>query len=439
MDFTITLLSNADSSNAEGINTLSNFSNYIQPPININSYEWEYAVQSMFCHNEFKNAQNDFLEVSCDLTSPLAHQSNTIAFIARPKETDGKIASIYYEPFIKEYFPVATNYISNINIQIWTTKEGSSVSYERDLLGGQPTVVKLHFRRRNMFSTDYVIRVESDKAKNPMYPKNTCQSFWTNLGREFSFDPETSNLEVALSSITYKPQFQMSGDQYVYVHQYNAKDTTKEIFKKKIELFSGVTLKQYISYINDKVLSVFKTSTDPVDIMVDYKVSRNGKKRLFLVANKKCVIQLPYSVMYNMGERGFIPIEGMSESDASDSYSFKLILGTNQIYEFAAVPDPFAFFPDMGFVYCDFIQGSYIGNGSAPILKSFPISHKAHNMDYHTYSVHNPEYYPLAKYDLSSVHFSIKDITGNLIPFQDLKSNVIITLLIRDRNKYRLF
>jgi len=113
----------------------------------------------------------------------------------------------------------------------------------------------------------------------------------------------------------------------------------------------------------------------------------------------------------------------------------KIKLQSEKFYFFDVPINPFAMFPDMAFLHCDFVQPNLVGNSSSPILKSFPI--KRHNVDnYVTFSVTHPEFFPVSKYDLSFVKFELKDIVGNLLPFQNNKSNVIVTIFIRNRNKY---
>ena len=435
MDFTVTVLSNADPGSSSKNNTLSNFTNYINPGLVLGSEPWEVALIYFYCHNQFVNNQNDFLEVSCDLILPQNQQSRTIAYIARPKEYNGIVKPVYYEPAVKEYFPVATTYISSINIQLWTTKEKSNVSYENDLLAGQATVVGLHFRPTNMFSIDHVLRIESDAKKNYMFPNNTCQQFTVELGPEFNFDPNAYNLEVALSSITYKTRFEFDT---LEILQFDEKQPDKQVFAFKAPAFTGSTLTQYINYIENDVLKPLKEkSPKPVEIEISFAKSRsNNNKRLYLVAKTTCIIQFPYSMMLNLGERSFTPIKGISFSDAKTAYSYKLKIGPNNTYTFAAPASPFAFFPDLGFIHCDFIQNNIFGNSDAPILKTFPIQQKDIDTDYVTFSVAHPEFYPVCKYDLSFVHFILKDIVGNPLPFLDKNANTVLTLFIRNKNKY---
>lgn len=441
MDFTITLVSNADTNQKEqSANTLTNFTNVIIPPFTI-GVNWEVALVSFFCHNQFIHDSADFVEVGCNLVSPLTRQNNSLALIARTQETSKHAPKpIFYEPRVREYLPVCTTIIGEVNIQIWTTGEGSGRVFQADLLAGQPSLVKLHFRPRTMYSNDFVVRVESDKNKNKMFPDNTCQSFTAEIGREFNFNPGEQDLEVALSSITYKPKFEMKGDAHQRVYQYDVASPKTILYQYDIPAFTGATINDYVSYVNNQVLKPLKNkSKSPVEVTLDYSAPTSGKRRFGLIAEKECVIQLPYSLMFNMGERSFVPQKGISLSDATSAYSYKLQLNHTKKYEFAAPPDPYAFYPDMAFLHCDFIQENVIGNTSAPILKGFPLTHKAHDMNYHTFQVYTPEYYPVSKFDLSTMSFSLKDITGQYVPFQDKNANVIVTMLIRNRNKYKMY
>ena len=123
MDFTVTLISNADTNKKEqNSNTLTNFTNVIIPPFAI-GVNWEVALISFFCHNQFRHEESDFIEIGCNIVSPLTRQNNSLALIARSKETSISAPKpIFYEPRVREYFPVSTTVIGTVNIQLWTTK-----------------------------------------------------------------------------------------------------------------------------------------------------------------------------------------------------------------------------------------------------------------------------------------------------------------------------
>ena len=158
--------------------------------------------------------------------------------------------------------------------------------------------------------------------------------------------------------------------------------------------------------------------------------------RLYIRSNQTIVIQLPYSLMYNMGQRDFVPQEGISRSAAVDEYSFQIEIRAGQRYTFQTTPDPFAFCPLSGFVYCDFIKYNFVGDKSEPLLKEFPLEATNRRNFYVTYSTQNPEYHPLSKFDLSTVQFALRDVTGAPLPFKDKQSNVIITILLRKKTNY---
>lgn len=437
MSFYVTLLSNDLRSEefTKTINTLSEFVNTYSPSIILNG-KWEVAVASLFCHNQYSTNKPDFLHVSTNLVLPLESQTNVICTIARPKAFQGKVGHVYYEPLIKEYYPVYMNQISSIKINVKPVNEDFSES-EAKLLAGQPTIVKLHFQQQRMYSPDAVVRIYSKHTDNPGLANNKAYNFYAQLGRQYNFDPDSVDLEVALSSITYQPHFTIKAEQHLKIQQFDIKDNKKEIWSTTVKPFQGSTIQEYETYIQNDVLNQYKNAKDPVNLLVTVEEDVLGLKRFTLVTEKPCVIQFPYALMFNMGERNFIPKKGLSEKDATSNYSYKITLNNPNIgYKFQATPDPFAFYPDVGFLYCNFIQYNRIGNTSAPILRAFPISHKNEGINYTTYNCPSPEYFPVSKYDLSNLQFEIRDVAGEYLPFMNANSNVSITLFIRNRNKY---
>ena len=432
-EFFIYLVSNTE----DNYNTLSNFTNNFSTPILLDNGNWRFALHSMFCHNQFSNDEKgDYLKVSCNLITPLENQDDTLAIIARKKTSvHYQNNKIFYEPDSKEYFVPNTKFINNIKIQLNLLSSSSNYYTEgAKLLSGQPTVIVLHFMKFNMFSPDFIVRINSSSVYNEMYTKNTASNFRTNLGRSFNFDPESGDREVALSSITYNPEFSLSSEEHLTLKLFNADKPDEKIWQGQCEEYVGNNLTDYVNYLNDKVFAKFGSNNKGLEIICDLK-TKEGKEIIELTANKKCVIQLSYPLMFNLGERNFIPKTGISEKAATESYSYKIYLAPTQPYEFQAEPDSGAFFPDMGFVYCDFIKYTNIGEVSAPILKSFPIIHTNEKSGFVTHSVKSLEYYPLSKFDLSNVNFSLRDVSGNLLDFKNKKQNIILTIMIRHQNK----
>ena len=438
MSFYVTVLSNdiLNKNYTNSINTLSNFVNTYSPTIDLDG-DYEVSLASIFCHNQYSTDSPDFLHICSDLILPIESQSNVICSIARPKAYNGETRSIYFEPLIKAYYPVCKNTISSIQIIVKPVNQDLTEN-SASLLAGQPTVVKLHFRKKRMYSPDAVIHVHSKHIRsNELLKDNKAYSFDVSLGRLYNFNPDEVNLEVALGSITYQPKFTLNSNEHLKIQQFDVNNKTKVIWSKVVKPFRGQSIQEYETYIQQEILDSFKLSPDPVELIATLTQDSTGIKKFHVYANKQCVIMFPYALMFNMGERNFVPKEGLSEKDASSNYSYKLTLpGQETPYIFQAGPDPTAFFPDMGFLYCNFIQDVRFGNTSAPIFKSFPIKQYRNGTNYTTYEASTPEYFPLSKYDLTNIHFELKDVTNAFLPFLDNNSNVSLTLFIRNRNKY---
>jgi len=430
-EFYLTLVSNTFNPNE--YNTLSTFSNFFANPICLKSQQWKFGLHSIFCHNQFKNDEDgDYLKVDCDLISPIENQDRCLCIFARPKKENHTTESIYFEPNVKEYFPTNTDRINHIGIKLSLPKANANLP-QAILLSGQPTVIVLHFVRTNMFSPDFVIRINSSKEYNEMYQDNTSNHFRTILGRSFNFDPAEGDREVALSSITYKPEFSLSTTDQTSLYLYDADEPKKLLWDGKFPEYSGSSLNEYVIYLNDKVLSQFSNYDSSLMILANLKMdSEEATELIHISSNKPCIIELPYALYFNLGERNFIPITGISELE---DFSYKIYVSNDKPYVFETSPDPNAFFPSMGFLYCDFITYNNIGDNSAPILKSFPLERTTKTQDFVTYSVKSLEYYPLSKFDLSTMEFSIRDVAGNLLPFKNKNANTMLTIMIRRQNK----
>lgn len=432
--FYVTLVSNdAETAILEnGHNTLSSFTNTLADTINFERSSWWFSLHSIYCHNQYNSDDADVLQVRCDLLTPYEGQTDIIATVARPKAKNKLPQHIYYEPDVPEYFQVNRSIISAIKIDIEATCADISSVCSNKLLAGQPTIVVLKFVQLTQMAP-LVLRVNSHPSHNAMYRNNRPNSFRASLGGQYNFDPDAGDLEVALSSITYQPSFSLGNKKHLQAFLFDTEDSKKVKQTVTYSDFQGETIDQFIIYLNDVALKDFKTADNQQLLTVDDVIGNDGIRRLQLHCKEKCILQLPYPLMFNMGERGFIPADGIDRDDAVTEYSYKLYLkpGNGNEYDFEAAPDPWAFFPDMAVIYCDFVSEKYLGSVTAPILKSFPITVKDGGRQYITYTVKNEEYCQMSKYDLSSVFFELRDISGNLLPFKNMNSNVLITFLIR--------
>ena len=439
--FILTLMSN-DTTQGIGYhnhNSLTHFENTLQYPIKLGEGKWVVGVKTFFCHNQFKDNKADFLNISCSLITPKQGQINSILQITRPKKKRPKELNpkIFYEAEIVEFHPVNCTHLSTIEIDIFALNTKFYDDCTNKLYSGQPTILTLEFKRDYpMSNTPEAITVQSIPTAN--WPDNTCASFSVDLGPAYTYNPNDGELEVSVSSISYQPQFQLTTEDHLEVKIIDPNNPKNVIYKIKVKEFLGNSADSYIFWLNDTVFHAL--SKAPNSPKIECLPNAAGILALsYSNANiPQVIIQLPFSMMYNMGERNFVPLDGISRTDASSNYSYQLIIKNESPVTLQVPPNPNAFMPETGFVLCDFAKYTPMGSNLSPIIKVFPM--EAHNAKglYTTYTSKSELYYPVSKYDLSTVRFELVDSTGSPIPFKHKNSIVRITLLLR-KKKVSLF
>jgi hypothetical protein len=94
-------------------------------------------------------------------------------------------------------------------------------------------------------------------------------------------------------------------------------------------------------------------------------------------------------------------------------------------------------FPTHIYVYCDLIEGQYVGDTIAPILRMINTEYQQYKYGANvTKSFASLQYVPLLKLEFSTVEIDLRDYTGNLIPFGGGHSAVTIHFRRRRRNQY---
>lgn len=430
-EFFLILTSTTDSvfHNADLKNTLLSFENTFGSPLKLQAADWMIALSTLYIHNEFKNSsvleqKPTYLRILCEEISTIGTQELCLGIVGR-KPTSLKAKSIFYEPKNREYFPLSSFMISKLHIKI---KVGNSVKPDIPgikLFSGQPTTIILHFKRRMMAIPQQIIRVESHPRGNDILENNTCQKFSCQLGSALKFDPLAQvDYEIAVSSITYVPNFPLGANVPFRSKIYNSKGVLKKLVTHRTP-FSGTNLNDFKIYIND-ILSKFDKSIRGIEIRIDV-VADTGK--IMIVSSKNCELCLPSDLLYNMGLRDF---EKQPNRIKYVNDEMRLIIQAGIQWNMDTFPDYAAFIPEIGFIYSDFVKTSIVGEQEVPILKSFPIHRNPADRNiYITHSVSVLEFYPLNRFDLSYVSFSVRDITGGLIPFVDKNANFIITMIMR--------
>ena len=427
MSFYVTLTSNA---NTEIMyNSLTNFTNIFSEPLKLHGLVWEVGLHSIYCSNQFKESVNrkiTFIHILCSIIRQDNNPSQSLAILARPFHTN-----LYHEVKQKQYFPVNSQYLSDIRLKLQFGNKKTSV-INQELLPGQPTIIVLHFRLKNMSSPLCVLHLESHNQLNPRKDSNYTNKFAVELEAPLRFS-SGQNIEVAISDITYQPYFQYSDESHYTIKLYDYR-THEEVWSTIIDPYTGDANKiySYVAYIG-RICDLFNNAPSKPNITC----RKEGAiiPYLTLLSDQPVEIGLPYSLLFNMGERNFEPKynnEFRIRLAPANTENNGIVNTYKEIHKFEANADPTAFYPEMGFVYCDFIKYNIMGESYAPILKAFPIEKKVKDRNYTTYTTESLEFYSISKYDLSVMNFDIRDVTGNFLPFKDNYGNIIITLVFRE-------
>ena len=86
--------------------------------------------------------------------------------------------------------------------------------------------------------------------------------------------------------------------------------------------------------------------------------------------------------------------------------------------------------PEMGFLYCDIVENSYINNNVSRLLSIIPLR----NLHYHNtrfYEFSNPNYYPISLKQFEGISFQMSDSQGQIIEFVD-DGNLILNLQLKN-------
>lgn len=428
-NFFITLIS-SDHGIKSVKNTLTKFENYLERPLNFNHQEWSVALSCITMHSEIASPAPwvpFYIYVNCDIIKEQNGQDKYIAIFAVKEPKPGQ-KILRYEPKNKIYYDLSTFYIERILIElVGGNQKPKQFPINIRLYSGQPTVVVLHFKRKIMQRPQFVLNCSSFSEQNRLlFPENQCNNFKSYLGPSYKFNVNDGGLfEVALTQITYQPRLKNRLQVPFTLDVYTTADANPKslIIQQDVRL---TTKRRLITTMNNMFRQIKEQNPTVPTILMDIE---NEKYQIGASAN--CLISLPLYFMYTLGFRNFTRPKFVTLEEGNNK-KYLLQLRANQPVQAEEEFKINAYKPDLAFLYCDFVQSSIVGGSTAPILKAFPIEYfKATNYKYITHEVKNLEYYPLKKFDLSTVQFSLRDISGNELPFEDKKANLVLTLLVR--------
>lgn len=425
---------------------------------------WGLEIVYLHFHNQIltekaKTKRVSYFKLYCDEVNSHSNLERSIATLNRPFNNN---EPLHYTPTNREIFPLNYNFLQNM---IFSLKGfnylGKQVSFK--LLAGQPTVVNIRLVNMTMMLKQPTIplRMESHSEYNTYKLTNKSNQFKIDCGQMFNLDPRDGRIEAALSQISFIPTFDLPQNRTftIKVINYNRKKTVKSSRQGTFQIPS--------EYVNDPyrfvaiVIQVINlTSLSKVNSNHHYTKEEIQKEISFAKINtlKKRLIQMEYhknkrTVTVTTPNLTTLPVELYMDSillfalgltdvaqkvtdDKNFQYKLEFDDKTKSVTGLSKC-DPRKLFPDVGFLYCDFINPIPCGNVTSPLLKMFPIKHPTNDpkftYEYKTEYFNTLDYHEVNKTDLTVMEFSIRDSSGGLIPFKLNKHNVILTLQLRQR------
>ena len=411
-------------------NTTTEFANKLQNesllPANEN---WVVGLSCLYVANLFagdtaKELDTRFVKVESSIILPKYDStSSTLAICARPTPNianKGENRCIYFEPRNREYFPLRSPVLTDIDIAL-TDRKGRRLK----LQFGQPTLVVLHFKR--MPTKEYIVRVDSSND-----PDATADEFKANLPAMMSIDPQ-KQWHVCLHSCIYNGQFEQilpytspassickifawdrqdmmeeddeaNGIAYKFTFPRKEYDNNYQLFE-----FFQLELAKCKDERKTKPISVFELILKGPDEMVTFDC------KYFLK------IEIPYIWAAMLGctrppnRHGWVVYSGIVGKTISFEQPMNVHMWT----------------PNYMLLYTNCIDYTNIGSEYAvPVLKAIPLV-QSRNYDKHMYQHYEPiseEYHRVSYSQLSDCRFWLKQVDGRPVGFTNKKQRIILSL-----------
>ena len=317
----------------------------------------------------------------------------------------GKTYPFYNVSKRKEYFNLACFRLNTLSVQLvdehnWPIHLGS----------GQPTFLKLQLKKFPMKS--FVLRLSSFESQD-VFTDNTNSSFRISLQQQL----DCGMWDVALSSVLLPSKTNLGShlneDNFYIELPINLSEEWRRITLHDLEDFSNEGFK---NHLEKKMTSTFPNGSSPITVVLE-------NDALFLQCNVKIKLRISGMLAYLLtkasspNEPKFWPFE----AEAGE----KKILGSLNFDNLH---------PHAVLIYCNFITPLVVGSTFGRVLQLIPYYDSGSNQDgLMKYEVQHLDFIPLAMNDRSTLHFEMRDSSGDLIKFKDEDSEVLITVVFREK------
>ena len=417
------------------------------------SKNWSVALQHIQVSNFFGSAKIELINVQCNLVQPSVTQDNTLSLFVRPEYNQQSGRFCYFEPGVKEFFPLATSVISSISISL-TDQRGKLLKLKE----GQPTIVCLHFKNTMAGKDRFVIRVKSSDDSG-----GSADDFRATLPPMLSADSQ-KKWAVGLNSFIFKGRFKQheyNGHPKIYIRSWEERVKSGPKQNKNKPELSGNNLgasafepaEDDASSSSDDEIEIETINHEVDEIAFSVEHFLNNEK-MFL-AFKSALSKHKFASALGSSEN-FIKIR-MNPMSGRVSFSVQrhteisiplqlasmlgffrppssdgTIVATLRPYEELQFERPMNcnfWVPNSLFIYANFINFSPIGSVESPVLKIVPIKEIPEPDEYGRFEAKHLELHRVIFSQLSNLRFQIRRVDGAPITFDsNFPSEILLSL-----------
>ena len=416
-------------------NSLSKFTNALSSPISFSDRtKWKIGIRSVSMSNSIiSEYDTDFLQIKCDQLSG-ENDSKQIISLHSKRVSANYLTTHTWTPRIIEWFSPNSDVIESLTFTLLDNH-----NRQLQLAPGRPTIILLEFRKMSGSGKEFVVRVSS--RPTDQYPGNKPHHFVASLPLQHSYFAQ-SPFEVAVSSITYTPQFQA-----MYYHQ--APKLDFELYKNDLmvdtysvpltEVLNCSCEEELMDILNQHFHQFHKSYGKEHDYpaikgLIDsttntatfFSLSESYNPFSGLLTGVEVHVKVPYNLAM---------ILGAANPDAEWDESVPIIVKKDKVTRGDLPINLDILIPRSLVIYTDFTEPVLAGSGKSSIVKIFPITEEMIEKPSHlTQESESLEFYRIDRASLTDLEFSIRQVSGDIVHFKmDQPNEIILTLIVREK------
>ena len=302
----------------------------------------------------------------------------------------------------KEYFNLAYTRLTTLSIRLVDED-----NYPLQLSSGQPTLIKLQFKKFPMKS--FVVRLSSLESTD-IFSDNTSSSFRIKLPENIP----CCNWDVALSSI-YLPAKTDIGQLLTAENFYIEIPTDGGIIRVPLDELKDCTVEGLVKHLQLEMSIAFE------DVVKPFEVYSEEDGRIYFHFLDDISIKLSGMLSYLL-------------NSAASPQELTTIVGRNRVKQLVGTVNFKKFHPHTVLVYCNFITPIVVGNEFAKVLQMIPYyDSDAGNATIMKFEAQHLDFLPVSMNDATMLQFEMRTSAGDLIRFENDDTEILLTLVFREK------